>query len=188
MDIWTPRAVRSATPTTERAASGMSRLVGSWSVTPVGRPEPAGLLEVLWSENQHTLRKRMSLLRGSGAGVRAEGVVGLDPATGTLKGIDFQSMIWPKNRLVHLMFESEYIVSGTAIQRLYTVTYPPGEPLMPFPDRGGTQRQFRETYTFQNDDFILWTTEILDSGEWKPFSGAGAGSELRRLRQRQIVR
>ncbi len=180
-DEWRPRDARVIPPDSLRAAGAIGRLVGAWSVQAVGRDEPTGRLDVTWSENNHTLRKRMSLLRGPSAGVAAEGIIGFDPATQTLKGLDFQSMIWPEDRLVHLMFSSEYRVSGDSIQRLYTVSYPPREPLMPSKDRGGTTREFRETYRFVTDDLIQWTTEIREEGEWKPFGGAGAGSELRRI-------
>lgn len=174
-----PGASAGAEADPDAAAAALRRLVGSWEITPVASSAPTGRLDVRWLPGGRTLQKAMRRLDGPGTGPASHGVIGFDPASGTLRGIDFQSMIWPENRRVDLVFESEYWADDGWIRRIYTVRYPPGEPLMPDAGRGGVERRYRETLTFEGEDAIRWETEIDRGGRWEPFGNGG--SRLRRL-------
>ena len=167
----------------------MQRLVGEWQVFAEPDKPSDSVNEWAWANGRRAILKKNTILEGNRfLGNRpapeqiSQGLIGYNPASNRIVGTTYQTLIVSGDKRVHMVFESEYrFPNENIIRRLYTVTFPFGDRGIPLPENGGYQRSFRETYTFLDDNTIIWTTDILNNGEWENFGPNPNGSTLRRV-------
>ncbi len=114
-----------------------------------------------WGKDKKVIWSKTGPLADPTMGATAEGMITYNPTT--------EKLVWLEYQISNeILFEGEYRLLGdNKVQREYTVYYAEGYETIPYPEREGWTRKFRETFTPITKNSIQWLTEAFIDGEWK---------------------
>ncbi|WP_298899107.1 tetratricopeptide repeat protein [uncultured Psychroserpens sp.] len=145
----------------------LSYYIGIWQPSPdhpmlEKKPKMKDLkvIDFEWGTDRKVIYSKTGFYSATKKKVMSEGLITYNPTTDKIVWIEYQID-------GSMLFEGEYQLLGdNKVRREYKVYYPKGDSTIPFPEKDGWVRTFRETFTPKSNNAIGWYTELLIDGKW----------------------
>lgn len=118
------------------------------------------VIDFQWGTDRKVIHSKTGFYSATKKEIMSEGLITYNPTTDKIVYIEYQID-------GSMLFEGEYqLLDNHKVRRVYDVYYPIGDTTIPYPEKEGWVRTFRETFTPKSKNAIDWSTEILIDGEW----------------------
>lgn len=118
------------------------------------------VIDFEWGTDRKVIHSKTGFYSATKNEIMSEGLITYNPTTDKIVWIEYQID-------GSMLFEGEYqLLDNQKVRRVYKVYYPIGDTTIPYPEKEGWVRTFRETFTPKSKNAIDWNTEILIDGKW----------------------